>query len=351
MDAKIPISRWPFRCIALVAVAVICLSGPALARAKLVVYSYDSFASWGPAKHIEEGFEKQHDVDLLFVAPSSSGETLARLIGELDAGGTDADVFVGLGDTQLPKALERKLFLRLDYDRIRNLKDVPAELLFDETRSVVPFDHGYVTLVYDVKALAASDVPKSLEELTQPKYARKIIAIDPRTSSVGHAFLMWTIHQYGENGYLDYWERLKPSLLTVAGGWSAAYAMFEKGEAPIVVSYSTDAAYAVMSGEALRYGVITPGGQAYRQIESAGIVRTSRNVDLAYAFLDHLLSPEVQTILPATQVMFPANRQAPLPEEFRRYAVRPQQPVWLAPDAIERNNARWLRAWSELITR
>lgn len=321
----------------------------ALAKAKLVVYTYDSFASWGPAKQIEEAFEKKYDVDLLFVAPASSGESLARLMAELETGGTDADLFVGLSDTSLPKTLDTQVFRLLDYSKIPNLKSVPTHLLFDETKHVIPFDYGFVTLVYDVKALPESDRPKSLEDLTLPKYAKKIIAIDPRTSSVGQAFLAWTIQEYGEKGYLDYWKRLKPNLLTVAGGWSAAYSMFKKGEAPIVVSYSTDTAYAVFSGKGPKYGVLTLGGKAYRQIEGAGIVRTSKNIDLAYAFLDYLLSPEAQSLIPTTQWMFPANAKAALPDVFTQYAVTPQQAVWLNPALIEKNSAKWLRDWSTLI--
>src|SRR5690606_17962346 len=42
--------------------------------AELVVYTYDSFVSWGPAEAIEAGFESAHPgVDVVFVAPGSSG--------------------------------------------------------------------------------------------------------------------------------------------------------------------------------------------------------------------------------------------------------------------------------------
>ena len=56
---------------------------------------------------------------------------------------------------------------------------------------------------------------------------------------------MWTIAEYGDPGYLEFWERLAPNLLTVTGGWSAAYSQYEAGEAPMMVSYSTDTAAGV----------------------------------------------------------------------------------------------------------
>ena len=75
-----------------------------------------------------------------------------------------------------------------------------------------------------------------------------------------------------------------------------------------------DAAYSVYSGQGDRYGIILPGGQAYLQIELAGIVAGSDQVELAHAFLNHLLSPESQKLVPTTNWMFPANAVTELPE-------------------------------------
>jgi len=47
---------------------------------------------------------------------------------------------------------------------------------------------------------------------------------------------------YGE-GYVDYWRRLAPNLLTITEGWDTAYGMFTSGEAPLVLSYTTSPAY------------------------------------------------------------------------------------------------------------
>lgn len=322
---------------------------PAAAANRLVVYTYDSFVSWGPAKQIAEGFKARHQVDVVFVGPSSAGEMLARLIGELETGGSDADVFVGLSDTQFAKAAAHNVFLPIDRQKVPNLSAIPKDLQFDPQNRIVPFDHGYITLVYDKRVLKAADVPKTFAELTEPRFAKKIIAIDPRTSSVGHAFLMWTIAHFGEQHFADYWRRLAPNLLTVAGGWSAAYKMFEKGEAPIVVSYATDSAYAVMDGKGDIYGVATLEGAGYRQIEGMGIVRGSKNVEMAHAFINYLLSPEVQALIPTTNWMYPANPQAKLPAEWAQYAKPPARWVRLESDVVAAGEAKWLREWARVI--
>lgn len=336
-------------------VAALLVIGALTAHAaanQLVVYTYDSFVSWGPANSIEADFEEQHPgVDVVFVAPGSSGEALAKLVSELETGGTTADVFLGISDTQLPRALGRDLFVPLNTELIPNLAQVPTDLHFDETGHIIPLDRGYISLVYNKEALDPADVPTSLDELTNPRYKGKIIAIDARTSSVGHAFLMWTIAKYGDPGFVEYWRRLAPNLLTVAGGWSAAYQHFEAGEAPIVISYSTDTAYGVMYAESDRYRVVTPDGEAYRQIEGVGIVSGTEKPEIAHAFLNYLLSVEVQSQIPTTNWMFPVNQETPLPQEWQAHAVIPRHAVHLDPDQIAENEARWLRQWATEITR
>lgn len=342
--------RWRNEIVVVVMLVVLGLANGAQAASKLVVYTYDSFVSWGPAKQIEAGFEKLYDVDVVFVAPSSTGEMLARLIAEMELGGTNADVFLGLSDTHLNRVQSRNVFRTIDKAKVPNLASIPQDLLFDASGQVLPFDHGYITLVYNKKAIKAEDLPKTFEDLTHPRFAKKIIVIDPRTSSVGHAFLMWTIDRYGEKGFADYWRRLSPNLLTIAGGWSAAYKMFANGDAPIVVSYATDTAYAVMEGKGAIYGVLPLEGAGYRQIEGVGIVRTSKNVDLAHAFINYLLSPEVQSLIPTTNWMYPANPQAKLPAEWVKYAQPPQKWVRLDSADVGNKEATWLREWSKAVS-
>ena len=315
---------------------------------ELVVYTYDSFVSWGPAQAIKERFEAMFpDVRLTWVAVGDSSEMLARLIAELRLGATQADVFLGLADVELPRALANEVFLPYDPAKIPNLADVPPELLLDPTGHVLPYDHGYVTFVYDSESLPLELVPKSLDDLLRSELRGKIIITDPRTSSPGLSFLLWTIAHYGE-GWLDYWRRLIPNLLTITKGWSEAYDLFLAGEAPIVLSYSTDTAYSYIEHGSLRYRVITPDGEAYRQVEGMGIVRTTKEPELAHAFLNLVLSPEIQELIPTTQWMFPVNARAKLPAGYE-YAVIPEKPVSLDPELVGAKLEEWLDLWQKLL--
>jgi len=316
---------------------------------KLVVYTYDSFASWGPAKFIEEEFERTHQVDVQFVATADSRAMLAKLIREREAGEQGADVFIGVEAADLPTVWAHGLFTPLTAEEVPELAHIPSGLLIDPQREAIPYEHGYITFVYDSERLSTENVPRTFEELLRPKYKKMLILEDPRTSSPGLSFLLWTIHRFGDPGYLDYWKSLLPNVLTIAGGWGEAYDLFQGGEAPVVLSFSTDTAYSMIEKGSARYKVMLLDNQGYRNIYLMGIVRGTEQEKLAKEFLNFILSPEVQEKIPTTEWMFPANPQALLPVQFYQYAVVPPQPVMLPPSEVGKNLDRWLREWSRVV--
>lgn len=333
----------------LVLLAAFIAGAAALAGEELVVYTYDSFVSWGPAARIEELFEARHpEVDLVWVAPGGSAETLSRMIAEIEAGGTAADVFLGISDADLVRA---SAYLE-PYDpvRIGNMAHVPEELLEIEPKGIaLPFDQGYVAFVFDSEVLPEKLVPKNFADLLRCELKEKIIVQDPRTSSTGRALLLWTIWRFGERGWVDFWRAFLRNVLTVTKGWSEAYDMFLAGEAPIVLSFTTDTAYSWIEYQSLRYRVALLDGEAYRFVEWMGIVKGTGHRDLAHDFMDLVLSKEVQELIPTTQWMFPASEIAELPEDFAKYAVVPEKAAWLPPSEVGEKLRDWISTWQTLL--
>lgn len=329
-------------------VVALAVAGAAVGAERFVVYTYRSFVRWGPAAAIEQAFEAAHPgVDLVWVAPGGGAEMLSRLIAELDTGKTDADVFLGVSAMDFPRALRKNVFVPYDPARIPNLAYVPREVHFDPTGHVIPFDHGYVTFVAKA-ALPENLVPHTFQDLLRPELARKIILQDPRTSTTGLAFLLWTVAHFGEE-WPAFWKALLPNTLTITRGWSEAFAMFEAGEAPIVLSYSTDAAYAYITTGKEAYRVITPDGEGYRLVEGMGIVRTTTKLALAHSFLNIVLSREIQEKIPTSQWMFPVHSEVVLPKDFARLAVLPASPVFLDPGYVAEHLERWISLWQGLL--
>ena len=315
----------------------------------LVVYVYDSFVSFGPAKAIETRFEAKFGGDVQFVATSDSRAMLARLLNEHAAGNTPADVFIGVEANDLATATEQPLFVALDEVQVPNLNQIPAEVRFDPQNRLLPYEHGFITLVYDAQQIGEQDLPQTFEQLVEPRFRKQLLVQDPRTSSPGLSFLLWTIQRFGDPGYLDYWRQLLPNLLTITPGWSEAFGLFIEGEAPMMVSFSTDHAFDVIVNDSDRIRVLLLGNQGYRTVFGVGVVDTSDRPQLARQFVNFLLSEEIQSLLPTSEWMFPANPNALLPVPFYQNAVRPPLSAQLDSKRVGDNLARWLREWAEVV--
>jgi len=329
---------------------MICLSPLLAAREKIVVYTYDSFVSWGPAAALKEAFSNKYDCDVQYVTAGGGKATLSRLIAERDAGGSNADLFMAeIND--VPRIADYDLFLPLGIADVPNLASVPENLMAGGLNGFIPYEYGYITLTYDAQAFSTQSPPATLEDLASPAYTRQLICEDPRTSSTGFSFLLWTIAHFGEDGYLDFWRSLHNSLLTITQGWGEGWSLLTHGEAPLMISFSTDTAYAAICGDPLRYRAYAPAGEGYRTVYGIGVVKGTSHETLAKEFIDLLLSPEIQELIPTTEIMFPANSDAELPTAFGEYAIVPQAPLSIPLDIVGERMDEWLHAWETVITR
>ena len=184
---------------------------------------------------------------------------------------------------------------------------------FGSKTLLTPFDYAPFAIVFDTKADVPA--PKSLDDLTKPVYAKKIILMNPRTSTPGLGFAAWTCAVKGEK-VLDYWKALKPNILTMAPGWSAGYGLFTNGEAPLVCSYTTSAAYHYEYDKTDRYQALIFDDGHILQVEGAGLAKNAPNKKGAQSFLDFLISEDAQNELPLTQWMLPANKNVKLPQSY-----------------------------------
>jgi thiamine transport system substrate-binding protein len=309
----------------------------------LVIYVYDSFVSeWGPAGKVIPKFENLTGAKVTLLSAGDSGQVLARAI--LEKARPQADLVLGIDNNLLARALEEKL---LEPYASQALRNVPPELRFDPTHSVTPFDYGYFAVVYDSQAV--SQPPADLEDLASPRFKGKLILEDPRTSSPGLGFLLWTVAVYGR-GWTAYWQRLRPNILTVADGWDAAYGMFTAGEAPLVLSYTTSPAYHLENEKTERYRAAIFREGNYLQIEGIGILRGAPHPGLARKFIDFVLSEAFQKEIPLTNWMYPVLPGVSLPDSYR-LAPKPPVTLTLKAEEIRGRQEEWLREWAVLMSR
>jgi thiamine transport system substrate-binding protein len=304
--------------------------------AELVIWTYDSFNSkWGPGPDVSKVFKEKTGIKITWISHGDAGEIVSRLIQE--GKNADADIILGVDQNLAPRVLNSGL---LEAYRPKGAEKIFKDIVLDSGFRITPFDYSYFAIVYDSQPLP--NPPRSLEDLTSPQFKQKLILIDPRTSSPGLGFFAWVKEVYGAN-WKDYWQRIQPSILTIANGWSVAYGLFTKGEAPLVLSYTTSPGYHLENENTERYkAAIFTDGHAM-QIETAGLLNSAKNKNNAKAFLDFMISPDFQNIIPLTNWMYPVI-DIQLPDSFR---INPKSNKSLLPAPVTEAD---LNEWAALMT-
>ena len=306
----------------------------------LVVYTYDSFsASWGPAPKVKEAFEKTCNCNLKFVSTSSAIGALRKI--QLEGSNTKADVLLGLDKSSAGIARKTNLFVEHGIDTSK--LNLPVKW---NDKEFLPYDYGYFAFVYD--SLKTKKVPNSFEELLAMPKDFKIIIQDPRSSTPGLGLLLWIKKVYGTDADA-YWKELAPRILTITKGWSEAYGLFLKGEAQMVLSYTTSPAYHIIAENKTNYKTANFKEGHYGQVEVSAILKSSKQKDLAKQFLEFTNSETFADIIPTTNWSYPVlNTQKGLPEGFNSLYV-PSKMLLLEDKEIEQNRKEYQNEWLDAI--
>ncbi len=318
-------------------VALLSSAGLAHAADKLRVLTYDSFtAEWGPGPAVKKAFEAECNCTLEWIAVNDGVAMLNRL--KLEGAQSKADVVLGLDTNLTAEAAATGLFEPHGIEA----KGLTLPMPWTDA-TFLPFDWGYFAVVYDTQALKGGAFP-SLKSLVESDRKEKIVIEDPRTSTPGLGLLLWVRQVYGDKAP-EAWAKLKGRVLTVTPGWSEAYGMFTKGEAPMVLSYTTSPAYHMISDKTDRYQAFDFSEGHYMQVEVAGMLKASQNKELAKKFLAFMLTPAFQDTIPEQNWMYPAAPNSkPLNPAFDKL-VKPSKALMYTPEEVAQNRKAWIDEW------
>ena len=321
----------------------------------LTIITHDSFSV--SAELVSE-FEEENNVRLVFIQGGDTGSALNRLIlTSVNSKTPEADVFYGLDNTFLSRALEQNLF---EPYQPEGLENIPDEFKLDPEFFVVPIDFGDVCINYDRAYFSEKNIelPGSLQDLTKPEYEGLLVVENPATSSPGLAFMLATIAEFGEDAWLDWWQAMKVNQVAIVSDWETAYynnfsGSSGKGPQPMVVSYaSSPAAELIYAETALSESptasLVAPG-MCWRQVEFAGILNNTPNRDLAEKFIDFLLSKDFQEDMPMQMFVFPVLPAAELPEDFITASQLPETVGSLNSALIAAHRDAWINEWANLM--
>jgi len=325
-------------CVVLLAV-IFSLPGLA-ARPTLTVYTYDSFTSdWGPGPQVKAAFEKRCNCILEMVGLEDGVSLLNRL--KLEGKNTRADLVLGI-DTNLTAEARATGLFRPHHMQLNN-SALPQSW---DNDLFLPYDYGYFAFVYNRELL--KNPPVSLRELFEDSEGPQILIQDPRTSTPGLGLLLWVKKVYGDRAD-EAWAKVSNRIVTVSKGWSEAYGLFLKGEAPMVLSYTTSPAYHIIAEQDERYAAARFSEGHYQQIEVAGLLASSRQPALARLFLEFMQDPEFQSIIPTTNWMYPASlERSKLPPAFKQL-IDPTPALLFSDTEIADKRRQWVDEWLEVM--
>ena len=311
----------------------------------VVLATHESFSL---PKRLVRQFEEETGYTLETRAAGDGGTLATKL--SLTADNPIADAAFGVDNTFASRPLGEDVFAPF------TPSTVPPEAyaLPDGADRLVPIDTASVCVNVDTAWFDEQDVdpPETLADLTDPAYDGLFVTPGASTSSVGMAFLLATIAEYGDD-WPSYWSDLMGNDAKVVDGWEDAYygdftSTADRGTRPIVVSYDSSPAFTVDGGETTTAALLDT---CFRQVEYAGVLEGADNPAGAEALVDWMLTDEVQSALPESMYVFPVVESATLPEDWVEFAEQPTEPYEVAPEEISANREQWLTEWTDVVSR
>jgi thiamine transport system substrate-binding protein len=332
----------------------------------LVVYTYPSLLGGpGTAAYaaVFDTFANAHHVHIEVEFPSST--LVSTLLAEANA--PAADLVIGLDEITAPQAEAHGLLVPYAPLGLGNVSpEIVGEISPDH--GVVPYEWGYLAIDYNASfdratqgGIARATFP---DFVTNTTWANQLLIEDPTVDITGEEFLVWQIEYYEQvlhQNWTTFWDGVLPHLTyKPAPDWGTAFSEFSTppGNPQMVVSYSTDPAYAAYYGDAGQFNSTVSwwNGTAYgwRTVYGVGIVSGSRHLALDEEFENWLLSGPVQSEIPTNEWEYPANTTVALPPVFAA-ALDPSGIVPLndgtTAGVLTGSLAGWLSTYQELANR
>ncbi len=305
----------------------------------LTIYTYDSFvADWGPGPAVKKAFEPICHCTVNFVATGDGAALLSRVL--LEGAHSKADVVLGLDTSLTARAAATGLFAPHG-----DLPKLDLPITWSDP-DFVPYDWGWFAFVYDKTKV--KNPPHSFAELA--KSDLKVVIEDPRSSTPGLGLLYWVKDAYGDRAG-EVWKSIAHNILTVTPSWDAAYGMFTKGEADMVLSYTTSPAYHLIEekDDSKAAAEFTEGH--YMQVEVAAKLKAAPNPGLADQFLAFMTTDAFQSLIPETNWMYPAvTPKDGLPKGFDTL-ITPAKSLLLSPRDAETMRAGALAEWQAALAK
>jgi len=246
-------------------------------------------------QRVIDGFSDQHGVRVVYESFASNEEMLAKL-----RSGEKLYDLVQPSEYAVEALVEDDALLPLDFDRLPGFANIAPEyrnLPHDpEQRYTVPWMAGTVGIVVDTERVKVKI--KGFADVFQPRHKGRIVVLDDPREIVSWALA--TLGIAPNDITPETLEKARP----VLAKWIPLIKLFDSdspktalldGDVDIGVVWSGEAA--LLFNEHPKYDFVQPVEGAHRFVDSLAIPRDAPRPDLAHAFIEYVLRPEVSRVI------------------------------------------------------
>ncbi|MBT1157153.1 ABC transporter substrate-binding protein [Aminobacter anthyllidis] len=300
-------------------------------------------------RDIAEPFEKKYNAKLSMFE-SLSSDTVAKM--RANAGNQESDVWM-VAETW-GTVLEKEGLLEP-----LSVKGVPAlETLMPTGRrkndAFMLMSLAAMNITYNKDKLKPEDLPKTWADLADPKYKGRLIL--PAASST---FAVMLIEEFNNAGGGDVknidpaiseLKKIAPNVMTYWTSFDQNFNLMNSGQAWLAVSSSDRTIDQALKGAPV--GATYPASGTVFIGNAVGVTKGTQKKDLAEAYVNYLLSPEVQKLMADRIGQIPTVKDIEVSQNVRE--LLPQGDAMknsLSPDwgEIAANQAQWVERYTKEI--
>jgi len=334
--------------------ALCALAAPALAQDN-VLYVTGNGGSQEELMRAEifPAFEAETGVQIVYSAGNSAA-VLAKLLAQQD----NQQVDVAMMNTG-PMSQAISLGLCQDLDLSANEANIYDFAKFSSGKAV-GFGVVSLGLAYNTEVFAKEgwDAPASWTDMEDPKFAGKLV-FQPLNNTNGLLALIKLAEIYGggldnlDPGFAVMAEKIAPNVLSFEPASARLAEMFQSGEVDLAVWSSTQVKVLAESGFPIELAYPKEGAMVISN-DVCAVTQTQPKPE-AQAFVNYLVSPEVQAILAKGLGFGPVNKLTELTaEEAKGIPYGGDQVASLEVvdwDVVNANRENWDRRWVREIER
>jgi iron(III) transport system substrate-binding protein len=266
------------------------------------------------SKAVVDRFEKKYGIKATLFR-TGGGPLLNKILTEARGGRYDWDIVVGRGEMALP-LIQRKLVA--SYHSPES-KMIDEQLVDKEGYWTAYYVNSYV-LGWHTKQVKKQDVPKSYEELLNPKWKGGLISLDTEAYGMFEGLK----GAWGKEKALAYFKRLAAQEPVLKRGNTERVQLAVAGEYPLIIAYNQTIQRMTSRGAPIDWLPLEP---AVTQVNPVMIAAKSPHPNAARLFYDFILSKEGQEMLKGMQ-RIPVRKdvEPDPPRLFRGFKIAIENP-------------------------